>query len=371
MARDKDANANPTEQRDKAIDLAVGAIEKQFGKGSIMRLGKDAIIKDIGVIPTGSLGLDVALGVGGLPRGRIVEIYGPESSGKTTLTLHVIAEAQRAGGVAAFIDAEHALDVGYAKKLGVKTDELLVSQPDFGEQALEIADMLVRSNALDIVVIDSVAALTPRAELEGEMGDSHVGLQARLMSQALRKLTGAISKSNTTVVFINQIRLKIGVMFGSPETTTGGNALKFYSSIRLDIRRIGAIKKDTDSIGNRTRVKVVKNKLAPPFKEVEFDILYGTGISREGDLLDMAVTAEIIEKSGAWYSHEGERVGQGRESAKQFLIEHPDLFESVERRLLAHHGITRGEVTPVEPKTEPTPDSGSSSRSSRGRRANA
>lgn len=343
----KDAGGNG--QRDKAIDLALGAIEKQFGKGSIMRLGKDAIIKDIGVIPSGSLGLDVALGVGGIPRGRIVEIYGPESSGKTTLTLHVIAEAQKRGGVAAFIDAEHALDVGYAKKLGVKTDELLVSQPDYGEQALEIADMLVRSNAIDIIVIDSVAALTPRAELEGDMGDSHVGLQARLMSQALRKLTGAISKSNTTVIFINQIRLKIGVMFGNPETTTGGNALKFYSSVRLDIRRIGSIKKDTSVIGNRTRVKVVKNKLAPPFREVEFDVLYGQGICREGDLIDLAVEANIIEKSGAWYSYGAERIGQGRESCKTFLQSQPHLYDEIEAKMLALHGIRRAGIPVGEP----------------------
>jgi recombination protein RecA len=335
------ANQKDVGQRDKAIDLAVGAIEKQFGKGSIMRLGTDAVMREVRVIPTGSLGLDIALGVGGIPRGRVVEIYGPESSGKTTLTLHAVAEAQKRGGVAAFIDAEHALDVGYAKKLGVKTDELLVSQPDYGEQALEIADMLVRSNAVDLVVVDSVAALTPRAELEGEMGDSHVGLQARLMSQALRKLTGAISKSETTVIFINQIRLKIGVMFGSPETTSGGNALKFYSSVRLDIRRIGAIKNNDGIIGNRTRVKVVKNKMAPPFKEVEFDILYGKGISKEGDLVDLASAANIVEKSGAWYSYNGERIGQGRENAKQFLEEHPDMYNSIESRVLAHHEIHR------------------------------
>ena len=327
--------------RDKAIDLALGAIEKQFGKGAIMRLGKDAIEKEVQVIPTGSLGLDIALGIGGLPRGRIVEIYGPESSGKTTLTLHVVAEAQKRGGVCAFIDAEHALDVGYAKKLGVKTEELLVSQPDFGEQALEICDMLVRSNAVDVVVIDSVAALTPKAEIEGEMGDTHVGLQARLMSQALRKLTGAIAKSRTTVIFINQIRMKIGVMFGSPETTTGGNALKFYASCRLDIRRIGALKKDEDVIGNRTRVKVVKNKMAPPFKEVEFDILYGQGISKEGDLVDLASEANVIDKSGAWFSFNGERIGQGRENAKQFLLDHPDTAQSIEAKLLAHFNIRR------------------------------
>jgi recombination protein RecA len=327
--------------RDKAIDLALAAIDKQFGKGAIMRLGKDPIDREVHVIPTGSLGLDLALGIGGLPRGRVIEIYGPESSGKTTMTLHIVAEAQKRGGVCAFIDAEHALDVGYAKKLGVKTEELLVSQPDFGEQALEIADMLVRSNAVDVVVIDSVAALTPKAELEGEMGDAHVGLQARLMSQALRKLTAAISKSRTMVIFINQIRMKIGVMFGSPETTTGGNALKFYSSVRLDIRRIGALKKEEDVIGNRTRVKVVKNKMAPPFKEVEFDILYGQGISREGDLVDLASEANIIEKSGAWFSFNGERIGQGRENAKQFLADHPDIFNTIEAKVLAHHNIRR------------------------------
>jgi recombination protein RecA len=338
--------------RDKAIDIALGAIDKQFGKGSIMRLGKDPLDREVHVVPTGSLGLDIALGIGGLPRGRIVEIYGPESSGKTTLTLHVVAEAQKRGGVCAFIDAEHALDVNYAKKLGVKTEELLVSQPDFGEQALEIADMLVRSNAIDVIVIDSVAALTPKAELEGEMGDTHVGLQARLMSQALRKLTAAISKSRTMVVFINQIRMKIGVMFGSPETTTGGNALKFYSSVRLDIRRVGAIKKDEDVVGNRTRVKVVKNKMAPPFKEVEFDILYGQGISREGDLVDLASEANIVEKSGAWFSYSGERIGQGRENAKQFLIDHPEVYNSVEAKVLAHHNVHR---IGIEDAVVPTP----------------
>ncbi|MDB4953860.1 MAG: recA protein [Myxococcales bacterium] len=327
--------------RDKAIDLALAAIDKQFGKGAIMRLGKDPIDREVHVIPTGSLGLDLALGIGGLPRGRVVEIYGPESSGKTTLTLHIIAEAQKRGGVCAFIDAEHALDVNYAKKLGVKTEELLVSQPDFGEQALEIADMLVRSNAVDVVIVDSVAALTPKAELEGEMGDHHVGAHARLMSQALRKLTAAISKSRTMVIFINQIRMKIGVMFGSPETTTGGNALKFYASVRLDIRRVGALKKEEDVIGNRTRVKVVKNKMAPPFKEVEFDILYGQGISREGDLVDLASDANIVDKSGAWFSFNGERIGQGRENAKQFLIDHPDVYNTIEGKVLAHHNIRR------------------------------
>ena len=335
--------------RAKAIELALSSIEKQFGKGAIMRLGDENSLPEVRVIPTGSLGLDMALGVGGLPRGRIVEIYGPESSGKTTLTLHAVAEAQKRGGVCAFIDAEHALDVSYAKKLGVKTDELLVSQPDCGEQALEIADMLVRSNAVDMIVIDSVAALTPRAELEGDMGDTHVGLQARLMSQALRKLTGAISKSNAIVIFINQIRMKIGVMFGSPETTTGGNALKFYCSVRMDIRRIGAIKKgDQGVVGNRTRVKVVKNKMAPPFREVEFDILYGEGISQQGELIDLAVEANIVDKSGAWYSFEGERIGQGRENARDFLKEHPDIYNKIEAKLLAHHNIMRmgvGETT--------------------------
>ncbi|MEZ4360328.1 MAG: recombinase RecA [Kofleriaceae bacterium] len=348
------AASQAQQARDKAIDLTLGSIEKQFGKGSIMRLGKDPIEREVQVIPSGAIGLDIALGIGGLPRGRIVEIYGPESSGKTTMTLHMIAEAQKRGGVCAFIDAEHALDVNYAKRLGVKTEELLVSQPDFGEQALEIADMLVRSNAIDVVVIDSVAALTPKAELEGEMGDAHVGLQARLMSQALRKLTGAISKSRTMVVFINQIRMKIGVMFGSPETTTGGNALKFYASVRLDIRRVGAIKKDEDVVGNRTRVKVVKNKMAPPFREVEFDILYGHGISREGDLVDLASDANIVEKSGAWYSFGGERIGQGRENAKQFLIDHPDTYNTIEARVLAHHNIRRIGVEVAPPAPEPT-----------------
>jgi recombination protein RecA len=306
-----------------------------------MRLGTAEAPAEVAVISTGSLGVDLALGTGGLPRGRIVEIYGPESSGKTTLALHVVAEAQRAGGACAFIDAEHALDLGYARKLGVKAEDLLLSQPDNGEQALEITDMLVRSEAIDVIVIDSVAALVPKAELEGEMGDAHVGLQARLMSQALRKLTAAISKSRTMVIFINQIRMKIGVMFGSPETTTGGNALKFYASVRLDIRRIGAIKKEEDVIGNRTRVKVVKNKMAPPFKEVEFDILYGQGISREGDLVDLSAEANIVEKSGAWFSFNGERIGQGRENAKQFLIEHPDIFNAIEAKVLAHHNVRR------------------------------
>jgi recombination protein RecA len=327
--------------RDAAIELAVSSIEKQFGKGSIMRLGEDQKAPEVQVVPTGSLALDIALGAGGLPRGRVCEIYGPESSGKTTLTLHLIAEAQKRGGICAFIDAEHALDVTYARKLGVKTDDLLVSQPDNGEQALEIADMLVRSGAVDVVVIDSVAALVPKAEIEGEMGDSHVGLQARLMSQALRKLTGTLSKSNTLLVFINQIRMKIGVMFGNPETTTGGNALKFYASVRLDIRRIGAIKQAEKAIGNRTKVKVVKNKLAPPFREVEFDIMYGEGISKEGDILDLAAEANVVEKSGAWFAWKGERIGQGRENAKEFLKTNPQIAADIERAVLEKHGISR------------------------------
>ena len=327
--------------KEKAIDLAVSQIERQFGKGAIMRLGTDAVIPDIPVIPTGSLALDIALGVGGIPRGRVVEIFGPEASGKTTLALHIIAEAQKKGGIAGFIDAEHALDVSYSRKLGVKTDDLLISQPDTGEQALEITEMLVRSGAIDVVAIDSVAALVPKAELEGEMGDAHMGLQARLMSQALRKLTSTISKSNTCVIFVNQIRMKIGVFMGNPETTTGGNALKFYSSVRLDIRRIGAIKDGQDVIGNRTRVKVVKNKLAPPFKEVEFDIMYGEGISREGDLLDLAVEKEIVEKSGAWFSFDDERIGQGRENAKIFLKEHPEVSRAVEEKVLEHFGLLK------------------------------
>jgi recombination protein RecA len=315
-------------EKDRAVQSAISQIERQFGKGAIMKLGSQPVVQ-VPVIRTGSLALDKALGIGGLPRGRITEIYGPESSGKTTLALHAVAEAQRQGGIAAFIDAEHALDTAYARKLGVDCDELLVSQPDTGEQALEIADMLVRSGAVDIVVIDSVAALTPRAEIEGEMGDAHMGLQARLMSQALRKLTATISKTRTTLIFINQIRMKIGVMFGNPETTTGGNALKFYASVRLDIRRIGAIKEGQDVVGNRTRVKVVKNKLAPPFQEAEFDIMYGEGVSAAGDLLDNGVALGVIEKSGSWYAYEGERIGQGRENVKRFFKDNPDVFEAI------------------------------------------
>jgi recombination protein RecA len=328
-------------ERAAAIEALTGTIEKQYGKGAIMRLGEGMALPEVTVIPTGSLALDIALGCGGFPRGRVVEIYGPESSGKTTLALSTIAEAQRRGGVCAFVDAEHALDVSYAKKLGVRTDDLLVSQPDNGEQALEIADMLVRSGAIDIVVVDSVAALVPKAEIEGEMGDQHVGLQARLMSQALRKLTGTINKSNTLVVFINQIRMKIGVMFGNPETTTGGNALKFYASQRLDIRRVGAIKQGEKTVGNRTKVKVVKNKLAPPFREVEFDIMYGEGISKEGDLVDLGAEAGVVEKSGAWFAYNGERIGQGRENVKEFLRSHPEVAASIEAAVLAKHGVQR------------------------------
>ena len=330
-------------QKNKAIEMAVQAIEKQFGKGSIMRLGINEPLSanEVPAVPTGSLSLDIALGIGGLPRGRVCEIYGPEASGKTTLTLHAIAEVQKQGGVAAFIDAEHALDVTYARKLGVRTDDLLISQPDTGEQALEIADMLVRSGGIDLLVIDSVAALVPRAEIEGEMGDSHMGLQARLMSQALRKLTGTINRSGTLVIFINQIRMKIGVMFGSPETTTGGNALKFYSSVRLDIRRIAAIKDGENVIGNRTRVKVVKNKMAPPFKEVEFDIIYGEGISKEGDLLDLAANMNVIEKSGTWYTYKDERLGQGRDNSRNYLKEHPEMLKTVRAEVLLKAGITK------------------------------
>ena len=339
------------DKRKKALSAALSQIERQFGKGAVMRMGDPRAVRDVGSVSTGSLGLDVALGIGGLPRGRVVEIYGPESSGKTTLTLEVVAQAQREGGTAAFIDAEHALDPLYAGKIGVNVDELLVSQPDTGEQALEIADMIVRSGAVDVVVIDSVAALTPRAELEGEMGDSHVGLQARLMSQALRKLTANIKRSNTLVIFINQIRMKIGVMFGSPETTTGGNALKFYASVRLDIRRIGAIKKADEVIGNETRVKVVKNKLAPPFKQVEFDILYGAGISRHGELIDLGVKHGLVEKSGAWYSYGGDRIGQGRDNVRNFLQSHGDVARNLDAAL-------RARLLPGEPEAPapPTPN---------------
>ena len=321
--------------KSKALSAALSQIERQFGKGSVMRMGDAGAVKDVEVISTGSLALDIALGIGGLPRGRVIEIYGPESSGKTTLTLQVIAEAQKKGGTAAFIDAEHALDPGYAQKLGVNVDDLLVSQPDTGEQALEIADMLVRSSAVDVVVVDSVAALTPKAEIDGEMGDSHMGLQARLMSQALRKLTANIKRSNTMVIFINQIRMKIGVMFGNPETTTGGNALKFYASVRLDIRRTGAIKKGDEVIGNETRVKVVKNKVAPPFKQAEFEILYGAGISREGEIIDLGVKADLVEKSGAWYSYAGTRIGQGKDNVRVYLKEHPEIAQEIEAQIRA------------------------------------
>ncbi|MEA5446003.1 recombinase RecA [Gammaproteobacteria bacterium AB-CW1] len=337
------------ENRKKALAAALGQIEKQFGKGSVMRMGDGAHMRDIPAVSTGSLGLDVALGVGGLPRGRIAEIYGPESSGKTTLTLHVIAECQRKGGTAAFVDAEHALDPEYAEKLGVNLDDLLVSQPDTGEQALEIADMLVRSGAVDVVIVDSVAALTPKAEIEGEMGDSHVGLQARLMSQALRKLTANIKRSGTLVVFINQIRMKIGVMFGSPETTTGGNALKFYSSVRLDIRRIGAIKKGDEVLGNDTRVKVVKNKVAPPFKQAEFEILYGQGISRHGEIIDLGVAHGLVDKAGAWYSYKGDRIGQGKDNARQFLRDNPEIAEEIET-------VLREKLLPQKKQAEESQD---------------
>ena len=329
--------------RNKAVDLAISQIERQFGKGAIMKLGGSEKI-DVPVIPTGALSLDIALGVGGVPRGRIIEIYGPESGGKTTLALHIVAEAQRQNGLAAFIDAEHALDVGYARKIGVNTDELLIAQPDTGEQALEIAETLVRSGALDVLVVDSVAALVPRAELEGEMGDAQMGLQARLMSQALRKLTGSISKSRTTVIFINQLRMKIGVFFGSPETTTGGNALKFYASMRLDIRKVSSLKQGQDVIGMRTRGKVVKNKVAPPFRETEFDIIFGEGISREGDLLDLAAENAIIEKSGAWYSYKGERLGQGRDNTRNFLKEHPEVLQEVESGVREKFGLKAAAV---------------------------
>jgi len=324
--------------RDKALDLALAQIDKQFGKGSVMRLGERPVMQ-MAVIPTGSIALDVALGVGGLPRGRVIEVFGPESSGKTTVALHAVANAQRNGGIAAFIDAEHALDPDYARNLGVDTDALLVSQPDTGEQALEIADMLIRSGALDVIVIDSVAALVPRAEIEGEMGDSHVGLQARLMSQALRKITGILNNSGTTAIFINQLREKIGVMFGSPETTTGGRALKFYSSVRLDVRRIESLKDGTDIVGNRTRVKVVKNKVAAPFKQAEFDIMYGKGISREGSLIDVGVEQSIIRKSGAWYTYDGDQLGQGKEKAREFLKDNPDVAAEIEKKILEKLGV--------------------------------
>src|SRR5437016_4575244 len=331
--------------KSKALDAALSQIERNFGKGSIMRLGKNPKSMDIETGPTGSLGLDIALGIGGLPRGRVVEIYGPESSGKTTLALHCVAEAQKKGGICAFVDAEHALDPIYARKLGVNVDDLLISQPDTGEQGLEIADTLVRSGAVDVLVIDSVAALVPRAELEGEMGDSMPGLQARLMSQALRKLTASINRSNTMVIFINEIRMKIGVMYGSPETTSGGNALKFYASVRLDIRRIGAIKERDEVVGNQTRVKVVKNKLAPPFKTVEFDIMYGEGVSKAGELIDLGVKAGVIEKSGAWFSHDSQRIGQGRENAKQFLRDHHDVADTIEKRVREQSGVVTNSMT--------------------------
>jgi len=345
------------DNKTKALDAALGQIERAFGKGSIMRLGQDNVV-EIETISTGCLGLDIALGVGGLPRGRIVEIYGPESSGKTTMALHTIAEAQKIGGVCAFIDAEHALDPIYARKLGINLDDLLISQPDAGEQALEIADTLVRSGAVDVLVIDSVAALTPRAELEGEMGDSLPGLQARLMSQALRKLTASISKSNTMVIFINQIRMKIGVMFGSPETTTGGNALKFYASVRLDIRRIGAIKNGDEVVGNQTRIKVVKNKLAPPFKQIEFDIMYGAGVSKTGELLDLGVKAGIVDKSGAWFSYDSQRLGQGRENSKQFLKENPDLAQEIETAIRQNAGLIAEKLLEDDPRDDDEKDDG-------------
>jgi recombination protein RecA len=341
-----------TNDRQKALEAALAGIEKQFGKGSVMRMGEAQIKLNIDVIPTGSLALDIALGVGGVPRGRVIEIYGPESSGKTTLALHIIAEAQKLGGTAAFIDAEHALDPVYAENLGVVIDNLIISQPDTGEQALEITEALVRSGALDVVVVDSVAALVPRAEIDGEMGDSFMGLQARLMSQALRKLAGAISKSHTVVIFINQIREKIGVMFGNPETTTGGRALKFYASVRLDIRRIESLKQGTEVVGNRTRVKVVKNKVAPPFKQAEFDIMYGVGISREGSVLDMAIELEIINKSGAWFSYNGERLGQGRENVKNMLKDHPDLVKELENKVREAYKVTKVKVASVDETEE-------------------
>ncbi len=345
---------NPTDaaNKKKALELALSTIEKQFGKGAIMRLGTDQVQEKIPAISTGSLGLDLALGIGGIPQGRIIEIYGPESSGKTTLTLHIAAECQKMGGTVAFVDAEHALDTGYASKLGVDVPNTLISQPDSGEQALEIADMLVRSGAVNLLIVDSVAALTPKAELEGEMGDSHMGLQARLMSQALRKLTGSISRSNCTVIFINQLRMKIGVMFGNPETTTGGNALKFYASVRMDIRRIGAIKDGEDTTGARTRIKIVKNKVSPPFKEIEFDIMYGEGISKTGDLIDIASNEGIVEKAGAWYSYNNQKIGQGREQAKVFLKENSTIMEEIRQKVFAKHGISKPtEISKVDMTT--------------------
>jgi len=347
---------NDNTDRSKALDAALGQIERNFGKGSIMKLGAQTAL-EIEAISTGSLGLDIALGIGGLPRGRVIEIYGPESSGKTTLALHAVAEAQKAGGTCAFVDAEHALDPTYARKLGVKIDDLLISQPDAGEQALEIADTLVRSGAIDVLVIDSVAALVPRAELEGEMGDTHVGLQARLMSQALRKLTSSVAKSNCLIIFINQIRMKIGVMFGNPETTTGGNALKFYSSVRMEIRRIGAIKDKEEVVGNHTRVKVVKNKVAPPFKTIEFDIMYGEGVSKAGELIDLGVAAGIVEKSGSWFSYDSQRIGQGRENARTFLKENPEVANAIERRIRENAGILAANMMTTGKEDENSADS--------------
>lgn len=347
MAQNQMSNDN----KKKALDLALAGIEKQFGKGAIMKLATKGQSQKIPSISTGTLGIDLALGIGGIPKGRIIEIFGPESSGKTTLTLHIAAECQKAGGTVAFVDAEHALDTSYAAKLGVDIPNTLISQPDSGEQALEITDMLVRSGAVDLLIIDSVAALTPRAELEGDMGDSHMGLQARLMSQALRKLTGSISRSNCTVIFINQLRMKIGVMFGNPETTTGGNALKFYSSVRIDIRRIGAIKEGDNVTGNRTRVKIVKNKVAPPFKQVEFDIMYGTGVSKEGDLLDLAVNEKIVDKAGAWYSYNNAKIGQGRENSKRFLIENPEVMEEIKHKVLVKYDLAESNEPEIDMST--------------------
>ncbi|ATH06526.1 DNA recombination/repair protein RecA [Halobacteriovorax marinus] len=347
----KSTTSSTEANKTKALDLALATIEKQFGKGAIMKLDSEKKLEKVPAISTGCLGLDLALGVGGIPQGRIIEVYGPESSGKTTLTLHAAAECQKAGGTVAFIDAEHALDTYYAEKLGVDVPNTLISQPDSGEQALEIADMLVRSGAVDLLIVDSVAALTPRAELEGDMGDSHMGLQARLMSQALRKLTGSISRSNTTVIFINQLRMKIGVMFGNPETTTGGNALKFYASVRVDIRRIGAIKNGDEVVGSRTRVKIVKNKVAPPFKQIEFDIMYGEGISKTGDVLDLAVEHGVVEKAGAWFSYNNAKIGQGRENSKNFLSENKDIFEEIRNKVLAKNGLITLEEEAVDKET--------------------